>query len=157
MWVVVLTVIVALCFWFLSSCIRKKKSLEVYEQDKIRELTHEVSAWPSTRPSIVESIEAKHGTVTVKKVEVEHFSVQTIDGGRVVYGDGDNLSEYKLILRFWWDGILHEDGHTDVGFIFDKDGEPVKSWTEESDALLDLDDPEFWGSLGYAIGTLLAL
>lgn len=69
--------------------------------------------------------------------------------------DGRNISEHKLVLRFWWDGIIHANGHTDIGFVVDKDGKCVKTWTDDTDALIDLDDPDFWYGVGYALGSML--
>lgn len=126
-----------------------------YTQKQIEALSSEVAAWGTERPKIVEYVEDKHGTVTVKNVQVKQFSIQTIDGGDLVYGDGKNISEYRLVLRFWWDGIIHENGHTDIGFVIDKDGNCVKTWTDDTDALIDLEDPDFWYGVGAALGSML--
>ena len=126
-----------------------------YTQKQIDDLSSEVASWGTKRPEIVKRVEAKHGTVTVKNVQVKHFSIQTIDGGNFVHGDGENISEYKLVLRFWWDGIIHENGHTDIGFVIDNDGKCVKTWTDDTDALIDLEDPNFWYGVGAALGSML--
>lgn len=126
-----------------------------YTQKQIEDLSSEVASWATKRPEIVRRVEGKHGTVTVKSVQVKHFSIQTVDGGNLVYGDGENISEYKLVLRFWWDGIIHENGHTDIGFVINKAGECVKTWTDDTDALIDLEDPDFWYGVGAALGSML--
>lgn len=126
-----------------------------YTQKQIEDLSSEVASWGTKRPEIVKRVEDKHGTVTVKNVQVKHFSIQTVDGGNLVHGDGENISEYKLVLRFWWDGIIHENGHTDIGFVLDNDGKCVKTWTDDTDALIDLEDPNFWYGVGAALGSML--
>ena len=126
-----------------------------YVQKQIEDFSPEVASWATRRPDIVKRVEEKHGTVTVKNVEIKHYSVQTVDGGNLVRGDGGNISEHKLVLRFWWDGIIHENGHTDIGFVINREGKCVKTWTDDTDALIDLEDPNFWYGVGAALGSML--
>ena len=143
----------------LKSCVSSDADLTVdqYTQKRIEEISSKVSSWAKDRPKAVRDVEERHGTVTVKDVQVKFYNVQTIDGGNVVYGGGENISEQKLVLRFWWDGILHTDGHTDIGFLLNKDDKCLKTWTVETDAIFDREDPDFWYDIGFALGALLAL
>ena len=54
--------------------------------------------------NVVQYVENKHGTVTVKDVQVKLYKVLTVDGGNVVRSGGKNIFEQTLVLRFWWDG-----------------------------------------------------
>lgn len=143
----------------LKSCVSSDADLTIdqYTQKQIEEISSEVSSWAKDRPNVVQYVENKHGTVTVKDVQVKLYKVQTVDGGNVVRSGGKNIFEQTLVLRFWWDGKLHTGGHTDIGFLLDKEGTCLKTWTAETDAIFDREDPDCWYDIGFALGALLAL
>lgn len=134
-----------------------ERTVDQYKRDQIAEFNAKVSTWINDRNPIVQNVEQRHGTVTVKNVQVVSYDIQTVDHGNIVYGEGENVAQHELILRFWWDGIFHTNGHTDIGFIFDKDGNLLKRWTAETDAMIDFEDPDLWYEIGFALGTLLVL
>ena len=102
--------------------------------------------------------EDAHGTVTVKSANVSSISIRTKDGSDNAGKKGSNVSEVKVTIITYWDGILHKNGHTEFSINFDMSSkEPrLKEYgIINTNAKINMTDPKFWYSVGYAIGILL--
>lgn len=94
-------------------------------------------------------IEDAHLTVAVTKAYVKQCKVSTVDGSNLVGCDGSNVDEIELEIRFFWDGVIQKDGHTDLRIVLDYRANKVLSAEFlDSNALLNTEDPEFWIGLG---------
>lgn len=126
-------------------------TVEQYRLQCIKDIKAEIDTWARTRPEIVQLIESKHGTVTVDWVDLKSLYVHTYDNTGVMQDDASNVESIEYVIRFWWDGIFHQDGHTDVQFVFVPHGDDMecrKCCVVDTDALIDLDDPTFWATVG---------
>lgn len=126
-------------------------TVEAYTRNAILEVKNAIAPWVRTRPDIVTAIEKKHGTVTVDRIDLKSLYVHTYDNSGIIEDDESNIESIEFVIRFWWDGIFHQDGHTDVQFILVPQGEDYecrKCCVVETDALIDLDDPAFWAGVG---------
>lgn len=113
-------------------------------------LNEELSS--STCP-IRKRIEDAHGTVTVSHAYVLKCDVTTTDGS----DKAENISLVTVTIRFNWDGIIHQGGTTDLELDLTADGKCTRSRIVRTDAMVNMEDPDFWWDVGYGIGTLLAL
>lgn len=97
-------------------------------------------------------IENAHLTVSVSKAYVKDCAVTTIDGSDLVGVDFSNLDEISLTIRFYWDGIVDRDGHTDLKLTYDVRAEKVENAEiGETTAKIDITDPKFWFGVGEAL------
>ena len=97
-------------------------------------------------------IEDAHLSVTVSKAYVRDCAVTTVDGSNLVGNEFSNLDEVSLTIRFYWDGILDRDGHTDLNLTYDVRAEKVKNAEMgESTAIINIKDPKFWLGVGEAL------
>ena len=129
----------------------QQQTISEYTQQLINAIKEEVDTWARTRPDIVQAIEKKHGTVTVDAVDLRSLDVRTYDNSGFVRNDLGNVGSVEFVIRFWWDGIFHQDGHTDVEFVLVPKGDEVefrKCSVIDTDALINLDDPAFWAEVG---------
>ena len=126
-------------------------TVEEYRRECIQSVKNAIAPWVRTRPEIVLAIERKHGTVTVDQIDLKSLYVHTYDNTGFIQNDESNVESVELVIRFWWDGIFHQDGHTDVQFVLVPQGDDCdcrKCCVVETDALIDLDDPAFWAGVG---------
>lgn len=97
-------------------------------------------------------IQDAHLTVTVSKAYVKDCAVTTIDGSDRVGNDFSNLDEVSLTIRFYWDGIVERDGHTDLKLAYDVRAGKVKTAEiGETTAKINITDPKFWFGVGEAL------
>lgn len=97
-------------------------------------------------------IQDAHLTVTVSKAYVKDCAVTTIDGSGLVGNGLSNLDEVSLTIRFYWDGIVERDGHTDLKLTYDVRAEKVKNAEiGETTAKINITDPKFWFGVGEAL------
>ena len=109
---------------------------------------------------IAKRIESAHGTVTVKRLYVSDVQVETKDGSNIVGAEGKNIRSFSVAITSIWDGVFHKDGRTVLGILFeDVNGkiEVTKAQIIATDAMVNMEDPDFWYNVGFGIGTLLAL
>lgn len=102
---------------------------------------------------IIKRIEDAHGTVTVSRAYVLKCDITTIDGSN----KADAISLIRMTIRFNWDGIIHQGGTTDLELDLTADGKCTRSRIIRTDALINMEDPDFWYNVGAGIGALLAL
>ena len=98
-------------------------------------------------------IEDAHGTVTVSHAYVLKCDVTTTDGS----DKAKNISLVTVTIRFNWDGIIHKGGTTDLEVDLTADGKCTRSRIVRTDAMVNMEDENFWYNVGYGIGALLAL
>lgn len=98
-------------------------------------------------------IEDAHGTVTVSHAYVLKCDVMTTDGS----DKAKNISLVTVTIRFNWDGIVHKGGTTDLEVDLTADGKCARSRIVRTDAMVNMEDKDFWYHVGYGIGALLAL
>ena len=98
-------------------------------------------------------IEDAHGTVTVSHAYVLKCDVMTTDGS----DKAKNISLVTVTIRFNWDGIVHKGGTTDLEVDLTADGKCARSRIVRTDAMVNMEDKDFWYDVGYGIGALLAL
>ena len=98
-------------------------------------------------------IEDAHGTVTVSHAYVLKCDVMTTDGS----DKAKNISLVTVTIRFNWDGIVHKGGTTDLEVDLTADGKYARSRIVRTDAMVNMEDKDFWYDVGYGIGALLAL
>ena len=129
----------------------RRVTIAEYEQELIKNVKANTAPWVRTRPEIVLAIERKHGTVTVDGVDLKTLAVHTYDNTGFIQDDESNVESIEFVIRFWWDGIFHQDGHTDVLFVLVPSGDEMECRqcrVVDTDALVDLDDPAFWAGVG---------
>ena len=99
-------------------------------------------------------IEDAHGTVTVSHAYVLKCDVTTTDGS----DKAKNISLVTVTIRFNWDGILHKGGTTDLEVDLTAEGKCTRSRIVRTDAMVNMEDEDFWYDVGQGIGAaLLAL
>ena len=99
-------------------------------------------------------IEDAHGTVTVSHAYVLKCDVTTTDGS----DKAKNISLVTVTIRFNWDGILHKGGTTDLEVDLTAEGKCTRSRIVRTDAMVNMEDEDFWYDFGQVIGAaLLAL
>lgn len=96
-------------------------------------------------------IEDAHGTVTVSHAYVLKCDVMTTDGS----DKAKNISLVTVTIRFNWDGIVHKGGTTDLEVDLTADGKCARSRIVRTDAMVNMEDKDFWYDVGYGIGALL--
>ena len=96
-------------------------------------------------------IEDAHGTVTVSHAYVLKCDVTTTDGS----DKAKNISLVTVTIRFNWDGIVHKGGTTDLEVDLTADGKCARSRIVRTDAMVNMEDKDFWYDVGYGIGALL--
>lgn len=116
----------------------------------------EVAGWTRTRPAIVTEIERRHVSVKIDAVDLTSLKVNTINNSPTITKQLKNVDSVELTLRFWWDGVVKQNGHTDIKYTLapNEDGEfePRKYELMESDSLIDIKNLNFWmdvGQIGY--------
>jgi|GEM_PF-6666767 len=109
---------------------------------------------------VVKRIEAAHGTVTVKKIYVSDVQVKTKDGSDLAGPEGNNVRSFSVAITSIWDGVFHKDGRTVLGILFENvngELEVTAAKILQTDAMINMEDQNFWYNVGYGIGALLAM
>ena len=92
-------------------------------------------------------VENAHKTVTVHTAFVSDLKITTKDGSDNAGVQGSNIRRIHLEITFRWDGIIHKNGYTVVGFEIENingEGKVTSAGIVRSDALVNTEDPEFW-------------
>ena len=133
-------------------------TVEAYTQQLIGKMKREVAEWARTRPEMVTEIERRHLSVKIHTVDLKSLKVNTIDDSPIITKKLENVDSVELTIRFWWDGMVKQNGHTDIKYTLvpDENGkfEPRKYTLIESDAPIDIKSLKFWMDVG-RIGYLL--
>ena len=131
-----------------------RQTVEEFRQEVITSLNAELAksdcpAW--------KRIEEAHGTVTVYSAKVKSITVDTLDGSN--YADeGRNVSTVTMELEFHWDGIIHRGGTTILEIVYDEQADKLlRAEITYSDAMINIEDPNFWYNVGLVLGTAMAL
>jgi hypothetical protein len=104
------------------------------------------------------AVERAHVSVTAKSGKVTGCDVQTIDGRNTVGSDGSNLSSVKIQVTVYWDGVLHSNGRTVMEFVYDFPRQRfIPGEIVETDAFVNITDPNWWGGVASIVGTLIAI
>lgn len=155
---VILCVAALLALWFVwpsgkgDTEARKEAEMTVEEvRHKIVDTFNEQLS-SSTCP-VRKRIEDAHGTVTVSHAYVLKCDVTTTDGS----DKAKNISLVTVTIRFNWDGIIHKGGTTDLEVDLTADGNCARSRIVRTDAMVNMEDKDFWYDVGWGIGALLAL
>ena len=137
-------------------------TVEAYTQQLIGKMKGEVAEWARTRPAIVTEIERRHVSVKIDAVDLKSLKVNTIDNSPIIAKQLKNVDSVELTIRFWWDGVVKQNGHTDIKYTLvpDESGkfEPRKYDLIESDAPIDIKNLNFWmdvGQIGYLLYTII--
>lgn len=102
-------------------------------------------------------IENAHATVTVKSGHVKTLQVETVDGSNKVGQNGENISRAHLVITVRWDGIIHQNGYTDIYLLLDMQQMSVlEAKIIGTNAWINFEDPELWTAAGaILLGILL--
>lgn len=147
---VILCVAALLALWFIWPSGKGEMTVEEVRHKIVDTFNEELSS--STCP-VRKRIEDAHGTVTVSHAYVLKCDVMTTDGS----DKAKNISLVTVTIRFNWDGIVHKGGTTDLEVDLTADGKCTRSRIVRTDAMVNMEDKDFWYDVGYGIGALLAL
>lgn len=147
---VILCVAALLALWFIWPSGKGEATVEEVRHKFVDTLNEELSS--STCP-FRKRIEDAHGTVTVSHAYVLKCDVTTTDGS----DKAKNISLVTVTIRFNWDGIIHKGGTTDLEVDLTADRKCTRSRIVRTDAMVNMEDKDFWYDVGYGIGALLAL
>lgn len=147
---VILCVAALLALWFIWPSGKGEMTVAEVRHKIVDTLNEELSS--STCP-FRKRIEDAHGTVTVSHAYVLKCDVTTTDGS----DKAKNISLVTVTIRFNWDGIVHKGGTTDLEVDLTADGKCTRSRIVRTDAMVNMEDENFWYNVGYGIGALLAL
>lgn len=129
--------------------IRESQTVDQFKNDFVQKTNAELA---NPESGLRKYIEDAHLTVTVSKAYVKDCAVTTVDGSNLIGNDFSNLDEVSLTIRFYWDGIVERDGHTDLKLIYDVRAEKVKNAEiGETTAKINVTDPKFWFGVGEAL------
>lgn len=102
-------------------------------------------------------VEEAHVSVTAKSATVKSCSADTIDGSDLAGQNDENISRVYLCVTVKWDGILHKDGYSDVSIVIDaQQDQIIEAAITDSNAAVNINDPEFWKGIG-EMGAILLL
>lgn len=153
---VILCVAALLALWFVwpSGKGEAEREAEMTVEDVRHKIvdTFNEQLSSSTCP-VRKRIEDAHCTVAVSHAYVLKCDVMTTDGS----DKAKNISLVTVTIRFNWDGIVHKGGTTDLEVDLTADGKCVRSRIVRTDAMVNVEDSDFWFKVGYDIGALLAL
>ena len=155
---IIICIVAAICAIIFASCDAcQTVTVSEYEAKCRKKIDSELT---SRNHSVRRRIEDAHITVDVKYAEVSFIKCQTYDGSNDAGGkEGRNIKNVRMQITAVWDGVFHRNGQTVFEMILAKtpngkwqvqNGEIVKT-----DALVNLEDPNFWFDVGVIIGTLL--
>jgi hypothetical protein len=149
---VILCVVALLALWFVwpSGKGEREETVEEVRHKIVNDFNGELAS-PSCL--VRKRIEDAHGTVTVSHAYVLKCDVTTTDGS----DKAKNISLVTVTIRFNWDGIIHKGGITDLEVDLTADGKCTRSRIVRTDAMVNMEDENFWYDVGYGIGALLAL
>ena len=109
--------------------------------------------------SIRKRIESAHATVDVNSAEVSYIKCLTFDGTNDAGGkEGRKIKNVRMRITTRWDGIFHKNGKTVLEVVLHRDSSNSEFTLQrgeiiESDAVVNIEDPEFW----YKVGATAAL
>lgn len=127
----------------------EQQTVDQYKSDFVQKTNAELA---NPASGLRKYIEGAHLTVTVSKAYVKDCAISTVDGSDLVGNDFSNLDEVSLTIRFYWDGIVERDGHTDLKLIYDVRAGKVKNAEIcETTAKINITDPKFWFGVGEAL------
>ena len=130
-------------------------------QRRTREKLNKELMNPSSefRNAVFSRIEKAHVTVTAKSAEITKCNIRTIDGSDSVKNDGENVLSYDYNVRVRWDGVFHKNGSTTLNIIQQRNNKGEygvqSAQIIQSDAVVNVEDPDFWYGVGFAAGVLL--
>lgn len=145
---VILCVAALLALWLIWPSGKGEATVEEVRHKIVDTLNEELSS--STCP-FRKRIEDAHGTVTVSHAYVLKCDVTTTDGS----DKAKNISLVTVTIRFNWDGIIHKGGTTDLEVDQTADRKCTRSRIVRTDAMVNMEDKDFWYGVGYDIGALL--
>ena len=148
-----IAIAVFLCF---SACgdggvVDRSISIEQYKQNVINDFNQKLT---KSDDNLRRRVENAHGTVTVKKAYVSTCDVVMRDSSMKVKKNESNVAQVSLVITFCWDGVFHKNGYTKLRLVLDNAG---NEWVLrsariiETDALINMEDPEFWMGVGLLI------
>ena len=103
-------------------------------------------------------IESAHGTVTTTSAYVSKIQVLTKNGSNNAGKDGSNVREVNMNIMVRWDGVFHKNGYTEFYISLDTASTQVhvnEAKIVKTNALINMEDPNFWFEVGTGIGLLL--
>ena len=155
---VILCVAALLALWFIWPSGKGEAEAKREAEMTVEEVRHKIvdtlnEELSSSTCPFRKRIEDAHGTVTVSHAYVLKCDVMTTDGS----DKAKNISLVTVTIRFNWDGIVHKGGTTDLEVDLTADGKCARSRIVRTDAMVNMEDEDFWYNVGYGIGALLAL
>lgn len=157
---VLVTAFVLIAIGMVSYCVWEKKggprtaltqkvgqqTVDQFKNSFVKKINTELA---DPQSNLRKYIENAHLTVTVSKAYVKQCNVTTVDGSNLAGRDGVNVDEIDFEIRFFWDGVIQKDGHTDLKIVFDQRANKVLSAKIlDTNALFNTEDPEFWMGFG---------
>lgn len=131
-----------------SFSVVETKSVEQYRS----EIVHTMNSVLKDKDNhLHRRVESAHGTVTVYKAFVSHCEIVMHDTSGRVKKDESNVKQIRMEITFYWNGIIHQGGHTVLRLILDNAGDEWMINTAkivETDALVNTEDPDFWIGVG---------
>lgn len=101
-------------------------------------------------------IEDAHVSVNVLYAKIISLTARTLDGTKYS-DDGRNIAAFKAKIEFTWDGVIQKGGYTILEIEYDVQNDSmIKSEITQTNAVINLEDPDFWFDVGRSIGPLLA-
>ena len=128
-----------------------------YREKMERELNETLSQQDN---SVTKKVEAAHGTVTVKQAYVSDLVIKTKDGSNIAGKHGENIRNIGCSVTTRWDGVFHKNGTTVVRITWENINGQFQVTSAKiihTDALVNMEDPNFWYEVGGMIGLLLVL
>ena len=102
-------------------------------------------------------IENAHLTVDVRYAKIISLTAQTLDGTNYS-NDGKNIASYNAKVEFTWDGVFQKGGYSILEIMYDiQNDKLLKTDISQTNAMFNIEDPNFWFDVGWGIGALLAL
>ena len=148
--------VVLVCILLFSGCGNEKTVAEYGEELEWR-INNELA---SSRNDLRRRVENAHVTVTVRSAYVSDLRITTKDGSNTAGADGKNIRRIYLEITTRWDGFIHKNGCTVLGMEYENVNgkmKPTDVRIIRTDALVNTEDPEFWGEIAGTAAILLLL
>lgn len=114
-----------------------------------------INAELKSSPDVKSFIEEIHPLVKFTGAAVKSLDVRTVDGTDRVGRRGSNISELEYVVTFYWEGPVQKNGYTEILYIWDMQGNQIKTYRYlDSTATINLDNID-WKKVGMLLIPLL--
>jgi hypothetical protein len=144
----ILVIALALAFFFTKT---REPSLDEWKDAERQHLNAELASSPKLKPYI----ENIHPLVTFTGAAVKSIAVTTVDGTKRTGKGGSNIAEVEFVVTYHWEGPVQKNGYTEVLYVWDMQGNRLKtSRYLDSTAVMNLDNID-WFKLGLELAPSL--